>query len=154
MQLGHVARADGRWRLYAFADASNGGTHAPRLRALLDYLDSDPTSPVNRFTAVGQDRDSVFDIRAIFPEYHRDLSIEDMPGILRPEVGSLRLRDYEKAFTSDHKLGVDIFDLRGIDRQQGAVVVVRPDQYVAQVLSLDAREELGQFFSGFLIEQA
>lgn len=33
VQLGHAARADGAWRLYAFADAS-----AQRLRALMDHL--------------------------------------------------------------------------------------------------------------------
>ena len=40
--------------------------------------------------------------------------------------------------------------LRGIDREQGCIVVVRPDQYVAHVLPLDARDELTAFFGGFL----
>jgi phenol 2-monooxygenase len=154
MQLGHVARADGRWRFYAFADAAVGGEHAPRLRALMHYLDTDAASPINRFTAPGHDRDSVFDVRAIFPEYHRDLSIQDMPEFLRPAVGKLGLWDYEKAFTSDHKLGVDIFDLRGVNRTEGALIVVRPDQYVAQVLPLDVRDELGEFFGAFMTPQA
>jgi phenol 2-monooxygenase len=154
MQLGHVARADGRWRFYAFADAAVGGEHAPRLRALMDYLDTGSTSPINRFTAPGHDRDSVFDVRAIFPEYHRDLSIQDMPEFLRPAVGKLGLWDYEKVFTSDHKLGVDIFDLRGVNRTKGALIVVRPDQYVAQVLPLDVRDELGEFFGAFITPQA
>jgi len=154
MQLGHVARADGRWRFYAFADAAVGGEHAPRLRALMHYLDTDAASPINRFTAPGHDRDSVFDVRAIFPEYHRDLSIQDMPEFLRPAVGKLGLWDYEKAFTSDHKLGVDIFNLRGVNRTEGALIVVRPDQYVAQVLPLDVRDELGEFFGAFMTPQA
>jgi 3-hydroxybenzoate 4-monooxygenase len=42
----------------------------------------------------------------------------------------------------DLKNGPDIFDLRGIDRAQGALVVVRPDQYIAHVLPLDAHGEL------------
>lgn len=41
----------------------------------------------------------------------------------------------------------DIFEARGISRD-GAVVVVRPDQYVAHVLPLGAREELTEFFAG------
>ena len=48
------------------------------------------------------------------------------------------------------KSGVDIFDLRGVDRDRGALVVVRPDQYVAHVLPLDGCEELADFFAGFL----
>lgn len=41
----------------------------------------------------------------------------------------------------------------GIDRGLGALVVVRPDQHVAQVLPLDAYEELTQFFSSFMTPQ-
>ena len=44
----------------------------------------------------------------------------------------------------------DIFDLRGIDRDSGCLVVVRPDQYVAHVLPLDATDELASFFAGIL----
>ncbi|MCC6710357.1 MAG: hypothetical protein IT492_22590, partial [Gammaproteobacteria bacterium] len=50
----------------------------------------------------------------------------------------------------DHKRGHDIFALRGIDRRQGCMVVVRPDQYVAQVLPLHAHGELAAFFAGFM----
>jgi phenol 2-monooxygenase len=40
--------------------------------------------------------------------------------------------------------------MRGIDRQNGCIVIVRPDQYVAHVLPLDAHEELAAFFDGIL----
>lgn len=149
LELGHVHKADGRWRLYAFAD-NNGG---PRVHELLEYLENDAASPVTRFTPSGQDRDSVFDIRVIFQEYHRDFTIEDMPAIVRPQVGNFGLRDYEKVFTPDLKSGQDIFEMRGIDRSQGALVIVRPDQYVADVLPLDNPELIGAFFEGFMVEQ-
>ena len=38
MHLGHCHRADGRWRLYAFADAAGPGDPASRLRALCEHL--------------------------------------------------------------------------------------------------------------------
>ena len=41
--------------------------------------------------------------------------------------------------------------MRGIDRENGCMIVVRPDQYVANVLSLDAYDELAAFFEGFLL---
>ena len=44
----------------------------------------------------------------------------------------------------------DVFDARGIDRERGALVVVRPDMYVAAVLPLEATERLAAFFSGVL----
>jgi hypothetical protein len=61
------------------------------------------------------------------------------------------LRDYEKVFSPDLKDGPDIFDLRGIDRGQGALVVVRPDQYIAHVLPLAAHQALADFFAGFML---
>ncbi|MDN6373749.1 MAG: phenol 2-monooxygenase, partial [Brevibacterium aurantiacum] len=36
----------------------------------------------------------------------------------------------------------------------GALVIVRPDQYVAQVLPLDAHAELVDFFSGIMVPSA
>ena len=59
------------------------------------------------------------------------------------DVGPFGLIDYEKVYATDP--ADDIFDARGIDRG-GAVVVVRPDQYVANVLPLTATSELADFF--------
>ena len=59
----------------------------------------------------------------------------------------------EKVFSPDLKNGTDIFDMRGVDRQQGALVVVRPDQYIAHVLPLNAHAELAAFFAGFMLER-
>jgi len=42
----------------------------------------------------------------------------------------------------------DIFDMRGIHREKGCMIVVRPDQYVAHVIPLDSLDELSNFFSG------
>lgn len=148
MQLGHAARADAAWRIYAFADASG-----KRLRALADFLADSVKSPIRRFTSKRSDLDSVIDVRAVFQQGHRDLKVEELPSILLPRKGGFGLIDYEKAFCPDLKKGPDIFDLRGIDRVSGAIIVVRPDQYVANVLPLHAHEDLADFFSGFLLDR-
>ncbi len=147
MHLGHVARADAAWRLYAFADASG-----QRLRALADFLASSE-SPARRFTPKGADIDSVIDVRAVFQQGHRDLKVEALPPILLPRKGKFCLIDYEKAFSADLRPGQDIFDLRGIDREMGAMVIVRPDQFVANVLPLDAHDGLASFLGGFLLDR-
>ena len=147
VQLGHCAKADGAWRLYAFADASG-----ERFRALMDHLARNERSPTRRFTPEGAEIDSVIDVRGIFQQGHRDLKIDELPPMLLPRKGRFGLIDYEKAFTPDHKDASDIFDLRGIDREQGAVVLVRPDQHVANVLPLDAVDELADFFGQFLVD--
>lgn len=145
MQIGHAAEADGRWRFYAFAgdDALND------IGALCDYLYGSPYSPILRYTPEGADPDSIFDLRAIFQKGHRELAIDTMPAALLPKKGRHGLVDYEKIFCADPS--ADIFDIRGIDRRKGCLVVVRPDQYVAQVLPLDAYADLCAFFSGFML---
>jgi phenol 2-monooxygenase len=148
VHLGHVARADGAWRLYVFADeAGLFGTQVPQL---CEFLGS-PASPITRFTPKGADPDTVLDVRAIFQQGHRELEITDLPAVLTPHKGDFGLVDYEKAFTADSRAG-DIFDLRGINRQTGAMVLVRPDQYVATVLPLHAHEALTDFLAGILVE--
>ncbi|WP_028229172.1 FAD-binding monooxygenase [Paraburkholderia ferrariae] len=137
--LGHAARADGRWRLYAFADASH---HA--LNALCEYLATSPDSILRQTTPEDADVDSVFDLRAVLQNPHREVRLEDLHPLLLPRKGRYGLIDYEKAFTSNAT--TDIFDERGINRERGALVVVRPDQYVAHVLPLDAYAELSAFF--------
>ncbi len=146
LQLGHVARADAAWRLYAFADGD-----ARRLVALMEFLHDADDSPVRRFTPVGADIDKVIDVRGIYQQGHRALNVEGLPRMLLPRKGRFGLVDYEKAYSPDLKNGPDIFDLRGIDRAGGAIVIVRPDQYVAHVLPLDAQGELSRFFEKFLL---
>ncbi|MFL5847906.1 MAG: FAD-binding monooxygenase [Solirubrobacteraceae bacterium] len=151
VHLGHVARADGAWRLYLFADDTDPTSANSRARALCDFLASD-TSPTERFTPAGAEPDSVIDVRAIFQQSHRELAVERMPPVLLPRKGRFGLIDYEKMFCPDPDAD-DIFDLRGVNRETGCVVVVRPDQYVSHVLPLDGHQALADFFATILIDK-
>lgn len=151
VQLGHAGKADGRWRLYAFAGANDHVDEQSGLRALCRFLDESADSPVRKYTRPGEDIDAVFDLRAVFQQGHRELAIESMPALLRPRKGRYSLHDYEKVFAAMLTHGPDIFALRGIDRARGALVVVRPDQYIAHVLPLEAHAALAGFFAGFML---
>ena len=74
-----------------------------------------------------------------------------MPALLRPAKGRHGLVDHEKMFCPVVANGQDIFDLRGIDRGHGCVVIVRPDQHVAHVLSLEDHAGIADFFSAFML---
>ena len=154
VELGHVAQADGRWRLYAFADRADPSSPSSRLRALCEALASSPSSPLRRYAKPGQDIDSVIDLRAILQQPHREVAVGGLPSLLLPRKGRLGLIDYEKVFCPDLKSGRDIFDLRGIDREHGCLVIVRPDQYVANVLPLDDHTGLAAFFAAFMLPQS
>lgn len=148
MQLGHIAEADGRWRIYAFAGLDDTGQNGGAIHQLCDFLDGDTASPIRRFARKGEDIDAIIDMRAIFQQNFTSLNYEDMPALLRPAKGRYGLRDFEKVFCVDHKSGRDIYDMRGIDRNDGCLVVVRPDQYVAHILPLDSFSNISEFFSG------
>jgi phenol 2-monooxygenase len=153
VQLGHVALADGRWRLYAFAGAEDVASPGSRLHALCEFL-SMPDSPARKYAAPDADVDSVIDLRAVFQQGHRELAIERMPALLLPSKGKLGLLDYEKMFCRDLRNGPDIFEMHGIDRQRGCMVLVRPDQYISNILPLDGHRELADFFGGFMVRPA
>lgn len=156
VHLGHTVLADGRWRLFVFAEANadESTDHPSRMRALCEFLERSPKSPVQRYTPADDDVDSVIEVIAIYQQAHRELSISGLPAILLPRKGRLRLVDYEKVYCAGRKRGQDIFHSRGIDRRRGALIVVRPDQYVAHVLPLDAHRELADFFAGFMLNAA
>lgn len=150
MQLGHAAEADGRWRIYAFGGRNDTSEPGSALHKLADWLESDPNSPVVRHRRAGEDVDVVIDLRAIFQTTFDQMAYEKMPSLLKPIKGPLGLQDYEKVFCLDHKGLGDIYEMRGIDRTRGCMIVVRPDQYIAHVLPLDAYDDLSAFFAGIL----
>ncbi len=195
LHLGHQAVADGRWRIYVFADAAQqpldagatvvdaanvaapegavaGGdpatpttqapdpasrdlaAAAPAAHALGDWLGTSPDSPVVAHTAgFGRtaDEDALFDLRVIYPRSHHDIDINQVPQIFKPKVGPFGLHTWEKVYAEHpHE---SIFQAPGI-RAEGAVVVVRPDQYVAAVLPLSVHDGLAEFYRAiFTVER-
>lgn len=150
--LGHLHKADGRFRIYAFADGEQGS--CPKLDEWAQWMATSPDSPVNRHTPKNADIDSIFDIKVIYPMAHRDCDVTKAPEIFRPASGPLGLIDLNKMFATDvddpiQGFAGDIFEMRGIDKG-GAVIVVRPDMYVSHILSFDDTAELGEYFAGFL----
>lgn len=143
LHLGHQATADGRWRIYVFADEPLPGEPS-RVTHFAEWLAESADSPLTA-TPEGLDRDAWFDVKVIYQHDHASIDITRVPDVFKPAVGPFQLTYLEKVFgiDPDH----DIFELRGLDRG-GVVVVVRPDQYVANVLPLTATPELGEFFSG------
>ncbi|MEP1217531.1 MAG: hypothetical protein ABJM11_01755 [Marinobacter sp.] len=151
VHLGHHAIADGRWRIYAFADNALPG-ESSRLASWAEWMLKSSDSPVVKYTPAGTDLDSLFDIKVIYQQPNGEIDFgPDIPGIFKPRVGPFQLTDYEKVYAINPE--ADIFEARGID-QKVAVVVVRPDQYVSHVLPLEAVEELASFFYGALNSRA
>ncbi|MFV8382194.1 FAD-binding monooxygenase [Corynebacterium hindlerae] len=137
IHLGHQAVADGRWRIYVFGDAA--GT------AVNDWAAwwGSAGSP-QRFTPVGGDTDALFDVRVIYNSEHPEIDIPSTPAAFKPRVGSFGIEYWEKIYGIIP--GNSIFPERGI-ADTGAVVVVRPDQYVAGIFALDDTAALNAFLT-------
>ncbi|WP_309858050.1 FAD-binding monooxygenase [Leifsonia sp. 1010] len=148
VHLGHHARADGRWRIYVFADATRPGEPSA-VADLAGWLSSSPESPLAA-TPAGADPDAWFDVKVIYQQDHTAVDLGTVPELFLPRVGPFGLIDYEKVYAAHPD--DDIFAVRGIDRG-GAIVVVRPDQYVSAVLPLTATDELAAFFRPILLSR-
>lgn len=140
VELGHLARADGRWRIYAFADESHQA-----LQEWAHWVEHSAHSPIKVHTPEGVDASTVFDVKAIYPQTHDRIEVMAAPDVFKPLVGPFELVDLDNVFSVDAKTS-DIFQKRGINRKTGVVVVVRPDQYVAHVLPLTEPDLLASFF--------
>jgi len=151
MQLGHVVKADGRWRLFAFGNEADPTDEKSALWSLCEFLATNENSPVRAYTPEDQDIDAVFDLRAVVQQSHHEVAIENIHPILMPARGKFRLPDREKFFCADRDY--DIFASRGIDRAKGCLVIVRPDQYIATILPMDAFENIGAFFEPFMAKK-
>ncbi|RHA43644.1 FAD-dependent monooxygenase [Cellulomonas rhizosphaerae] len=132
VHLGHEHRADGRWRVYAFADEESS--------ALAAWAEG----------VAGQIPADVVEVKAVYQQRQAEVDISTVPTLFLPRTGPFDLIDHEQVFATHPD--EDIFEQRGVDRR-GAVVVVRPDQYVAAVLPLDAPEELVAFFRQHLLTE-
>ncbi|WP_316013171.1 FAD-dependent monooxygenase [Roseobacter sp. HKCCA0434] len=147
--LGHLVKADGRWRIFLFGGSEDPRSPSSASYGFVEFLANDPASPVLRYTPEGADIDAVIDTYAVFQQ--QDLSMHDLHGYLWPAKGKYGLRDYEKVFHA--QTGNDVYDLRGIDRDAGCVVIVRPDQHVANILPVTAHAELCAFFEAFMLDR-
>lgn len=148
VHLGHLFEADGRWRVYAFADSARPAANDSKLRNFAEWLRNDPASPVARYTRPGEDDDSTFDVKVVYQQDYRDVEPDDVPTVFKPTKRPFDLVDLNKIFATGH--GTDIFSERGISRD-GCLVVVRPDMYVAAVLPLDRTTDLAKFMDTHML---
>ncbi|CAM4016532.1 FAD-dependent monooxygenase [Helcobacillus massiliensis] len=160
VELGHHMRADGRWRIYVFADSAPAASEESAVRAWARWFAEDPSSPYVRTQSPNRgardadwtradDAGALFDVKVIYQDDHNAFEPQDVPDVFRPRFGPFQVRDQELVYAAEE--GDDIFDRRGVSRD-GAVIIVRPDMYVSAVLPLDRPELVGEFFAPILLD--
>ena len=146
--LGHLHEADGRWRVYVFADQAAPATSGTLTADFAQWWQHDATSPRVTYTSRHADTDAIFDTKVIYQQDYTEVEPGDVPEAFKPTKTPFGLIDVNQIFASGH--GRDIFRDRDIHRG-GAIVIVRPDQYVSGVFPLDARDELKAFFAQHML---
>ena len=144
LHIGHQHEADGRWRVYVFADAAAPGEDGPVTDFARWWVEA-PDSPAVRHTRPGDDLNTLFDAKVIYRQPHRSYDITDVPAGFRPKNGPFQVEDWNQVWSA--VTGDSIFGARGIS-EDGAIVVVRPDQYVADIQPLTGTAEIAEFFDG------
>jgi len=148
LHLGHINKADIRWRLFIFCNNSNPLKKQSKLMKLMEFVYKSSSSPVIKYTPKNFDIDSIIDVVTVF-QHKNEVSIEQMDDFFTPKKGKYKLRDYEKIFTSIPEK--DIFKSRIINRREGCILIVRPDQHIANILSLDCHHSLASFFGKIML---
>lgn len=148
LHLGHEHKADGRFRFYAFADQPAAGQES-KLEKLAEFMTTSEKSPFVKFRREGDDFSTLIEPNVIYQQEHTEFTCLDVPDAFRPKIGKLQLDYWEKIYAvlPDE----NIFDEREISRD-GAVVIVRPDQYVAGIFALDDFEGIANYFDGIFVK--
>lgn len=79
-----------------------------------------------------------------------------VPAVFRPKTGKWGIADLHKTYVDDEHYNAGhghAYEQYGVDEGTGAMVIVRPDQYVAKVLALEDAAGVEKFFEGCLLEQ-
>lgn len=150
--------SDGRFRILVFCgDATSKRTKA-QLEGIQQFLDSSDHF-YKKFTPQNGFEDSVFDILTIYSSPRAELELADFPPFARP-VDFKGRTDFWKLYAgienTYHEGAVDAYAHFGIDKDAGAIVVLRPDGYVSMVTEFgaDAFGQIDEFFQRFMLVPA
>lgn len=152
VQLQSVLKSDGRWRVVVFGGDINVAAHKERLQQLAAHL----LPLTRRFTPPGRDIDGFIEPILVLHSTFVDVAQEQIPDYFWPVTGKWGMRDLHKTYIDDAHYNAGhghAYKAYGVDPNVGAVVIVRPDQYVSKVTSLDDFDGIRTFFEGCMIEQ-
>lgn len=150
--LQELLPSTGRWRVIVFPGDITKPTQAKKLQAVGSAF-ATKNSWLSRFTPSGARFDEVFEVFAVHHAPRTSVTIFDFPSVFR-NFDETDGWDYSKIYADDvsyHEGHGNIYEEFGIS-DDGCIVIVRPDQYVSYVGSLENTAAVETFFSGFMRE--
>ncbi|GJN93616.1 hypothetical protein Rhopal_006673-T1 [Rhodotorula paludigena] len=119
-----------------------------RLEKFAAYLDS-PESVVSKYTPSNLPRWSIIDPVTIHAAERTSLELYDFP---QPSI--FHPHNYKRLYVdgpSHHRGDGKAYEAYGISKEEGAVVVVRPDQYIGLITGLEDTDTLDAYFAQFML---
>ncbi|EPQ56124.1 hypothetical protein GLOTRDRAFT_137955 [Gloeophyllum trabeum ATCC 11539] len=147
-ELQDLLPADTRFKVVFFTGDYMNPTQRDKVLELAEKLNQ-PESFLRKFTPKGARSGDVFDLLTIAASKKEQVTYTDFPKVFRPH--------WSKIYTDDvdfsGKVGGKVYSSFGVG-PSGAIVVVRPDQYVGMISPLDKFSALDDYFSSFMTRPA
>ncbi|KAL2127028.1 hypothetical protein VTI74DRAFT_11446 [Chaetomium olivicolor] len=153
MQLVKGMPADGQWYVVVFAGDIAQPEAALRLKQVARSLEE----TARRFTPSSAYPDSVIDRVLVIASDRVKVEQEEIPDFFSPVTGKWGMKCLTKVYADDESYNSGhghAYEAYGVDPKKGALVVVRPDHYVAKIAALEEVDSIRQFFEGFLLPVA
>ncbi|KAL2021775.1 hypothetical protein VTK56DRAFT_6718 [Thermocarpiscus australiensis] len=150
MQLVKGLPADGQWYVVVFA----GDVARPEALSRLLRVSSPLEQVTRRFTPPGAYPDSVIDRVLVLASDRKKVEQGDIPDFFTPVTGKWQMRCLTKVYADDESYNSGhghAYEAYGVDHKRGALVVVRPDHYVARVAELEDVDSIRRLFEGFML---
>ncbi|KAJ5950442.1 uncharacterized protein N7479_008855 [Penicillium vulpinum] len=153
--------SDGRFRILVLAGDMRDSMQKQRIEALgqaLDGQSGSSISPFGRYLEIAGRFQCPIDVLTVHSSPWKDVEFFDFPEVLRP-FDPVKGWAYDKIWCDeacifDRYCDGTAYEKWGVDRARGALVVVRPDQYIGWVGELEDLEELTQYLDGILVKRS
>ncbi|KAJ4127324.1 hypothetical protein NW765_017276 [Fusarium oxysporum] len=152
MQLNQALPADGRWHVLVFCSRVSEGPMPEILSEVASTLENVARMVTREEIAA----DSVINPALIIQTKRSSLSEAEIPRYFLPTSGKYRMTSLHRVFIDEenpYMAGCGrALSKYGVDAARGAVVIVRPDVYVAQISALEETVEVSKFFERCLLK--
>ncbi|KAK1984192.1 FAD binding domain-containing protein [Colletotrichum cereale] len=150
MQLSKALQSDSRWSLVTFPGDIAQDYAEQRLIKLASNLED----VLRRFTGPQKDIHSFFNPILVLKSDRKSLDDKKIPRLFTPYAGKWRVKCLQNILVDDesyHAGHGQAYAKYGVDPEVGAMVLVRPDQYVSEICALENTEAITTFFESFLV---
>lgn len=143
----------GCWRVFVLPGDITIQDQAAKLKMVGEAFDQDD-SFLRQYTPLTSRHDAVFELFVVHNAPRTKVTIFDFPPVFR-HFDETDGWDYNKIFADDvsyHEGHGNMYEEFGISKE-GCIMIIRPDQHISYVGSMENPAAVNQFFSRFMRHQ-